>query len=139
MVITKVREYLGVGLALVAALSLGYSVITSMRLDATQASLDNALSNNENLIGANDVLYDTVNELVQQREIDDQLLSLLRTEFDVLAENSFIVRERVDEIRESDSEFKELLSKRHPPNLKRVLNSRSTGEGGGNNQDKATQ
>lgn len=138
MVITKVREYLGVGLALVAAIACGYATITSMRLEATQANLDKALVNNENLIGANDVLYDTVNELVEQRQIDGQLVKMLYNEFDVLSRESQAVRERVDEIRQSDNEFKELLSKRHPPDLKRVFNSRPTGQGDGNSQDKTT-
>lgn len=139
MVIAKVREYLGIGLALVAAIAVGYSVITNLRLESTQANLDKALQNNENLIGANDVLYDTVNDLIQQRQIDDQLLTMLRNEFEVLGSESRLVRERVDEIRQNDSEFKTLLSQRHPPSLNGVLNSRSTGQQGGAGQDKTAQ
>lgn len=139
MVITKVREYLGVGLALIAAISCGYSIVTSLRLDAAQVSLDQALQNNDNLIESNDVLYGTVNELIDQRQIDDQLLTMLRTEFDQLAAESTHVRQRVDEIRTNDADFKTLLSQRHPPALSGVFNSRTTDQGGGNGKDKATE
>lgn len=139
MVIAKVREYLGVGFAVVAAVAIGYGVITNLRLDAAQVSLDKALSNNENLIVANEELYNTVDDLISQRRIDDQLLTLLHNEFDNLASESRVVRERVDEIKENDTEFKALLSERHPPDLNGVFNRRTTGQSDAESQDKTAE
>lgn len=141
MVLTKmvVRKYLGISLALVAALSCAYAVITTLRLNITQSNLELALSNNETLSNANSSLNETVTNLITQRQIDDRLLTMLRGEFDKLAKDSYRVRQRIKEIKENDSEFKLLLSKRHPPSLNGVFNERAVSNPDQNGQDKTAQ
>lgn len=125
MILQKVREYLGVGLAIVAALSAGYGVITSMRNDRLTAVNEQLTTTNNTLAQANSVSQESIATLVEQRKIDDGLLTKLDNQFKLIADQNWKVKKTLEWLRSNDEEFKQLLSERHPVELNGMLNDAS--------------
>lgn len=124
MVIATIRNHLSVVCALAAALSLGAFVIGQLRYDNLKANMEIVINNNTKLTNSNKQNVEQIQELINQRLIDDRLMQKLDDQFKILAIENAEVRKSFKELKNNDNEFKELLTKRHPPTLNELLNER---------------
>lgn len=137
MLLTKIREYMGVGLALVSAMTGAYSVIVTLNNKELHSRLELEQGRSEQLLSINQGNAKSIEDLLKQRLIDDKLITMLQTEYDSLASESRLARKKLENLKNEDSEFNRLLKLRHPVDVTRLLNSRVRNTGGGSQGDTA--
>lgn len=137
--LSKIREYLSVGLALIASLSVGVSIILVLRNDALIEQNKTLMSSNSQLVDVNVQAGKAIDKLAKQLEINDKIFKIIDGKLKDMAQSSVHVRNELKELKENDTEFKELLRLKHPVDINSLLNSRTGSSANGNGSYKTTE
>lgn len=139
MNITRIRDALTVGLGVVSMVALAIAVIGHYEKKALHADIDGLEKDLKGVISANASQQQTIDFLFSQREIDEKLLIELDASYAALTESSETARKTLEELKREDSDFTRILSKRHPVDINRMLNTIGNGSHGDeSNQTSAT-
>lgn len=135
MVIPKIREYLSVGLAVLACMALAFGVITHLRNVKLSHNLENAVANNAQLVQVNTDNSRTIDQLVQQRIEDDKLISALYAQYEIINNRGSKMADRLDQIRSDNEEFKDILDTKYPIVINSLLNPTAVSHGDADRED----
>lgn len=139
MLIPKIREYLSTALAVIACMALAFGAITHLRNQNLASSLDTALKNNTQLTQVNEDNSKRINDLIAQRRFDDELITKVFDQYDVLKRNSQRVYNQLETLKQNDKVLEDMLAQRHPVSINSLLNNSTASDESGNGQAKATE
>ncbi|QMV29683.1 hypothetical protein [Vibrio phage vB_VnaS-AQKL99] len=139
MPIVKIREYLSTALAVIACMAVAFGIITHLRNTNLTLSLETALATNSQLSDVNESNSKRIHDLIQQRQLDDELINKVFNQYDALKKNSKLVFDQLEHLKRNDEVLKDMLNERHPVSITGLLNARTGSHQDGDGQAKTTE
>lgn len=124
---TKIRNNLSVALAIAAAVFAGYAYISQLHYKALSARMEATEAQNARMLTTNAQQATVIEELTNQRVIDDRILRLLAQQQVAIASQGDHVRFKLEELADNDEEIRGLFDLRLPPAAIRLLHDQIRG------------
>lgn len=121
--ISKIRENITAVLGVMSMMALAIAVIGHFEKKALHANLEKIKTDLTVVASINATQQKTIDYLFNQRELDEQLLTKLDESYTTLAESNAEAKRTLEELKREDADFTAILSKRHPVDVNRLLNS----------------
>lgn len=135
MPLIAIRNNLSIVLALAAAVFAGYAYISHLHYQALQARMETVEAQNARMHSTNEQQASIIEDLTNQRVLDDRILRLLAEQQVAIKSQGDHVRYKLKELTDNDDEIRNLFQLRLPPAAIRLLHDQvrgSTPEGGSN-------
>lgn len=124
---TKIRNNLSVVLAIAAAVFAGYAYISHLHYQALSARMETVEAQNARMLSTNEQQASIIEELTNQRVIDDRILRLLAEQQVAIKSQGDHVRFKLEELADNDEEIRDLFNLRLPPAAIRLLHDQIRG------------
>lgn len=119
--LTRIRDNLAILFAIAACIFAAYAYIGGLKADILEQQNINLQSRNETLVNAADTQAKAISGLMEQRIIDEQVVTALNKQREILRQNTNGIRAKLKELEENDKQIQDLLNIELPDDVVRLL------------------